>query len=423
MFNCTCLVRFQSDAADRSIDRAMQIDSEHTERHSVRRGVCEVNIGFDDPAMDRRGEAVGSTRKRALARMLLARYAEPGYTYRVRFGSYEEIVYLSKEMKERYEDYQILFRVSGSTFGSRSVVEERKYSIEDVLFGYVFKTVEELEQAGRYRGKGRKHWVGRYRFNYDNVWRVERCDSSQRPMDLDICAVDGANDALKCFEQVSGARGLFADSDRGVSPTTVIRPVFEKPPEEVAKVIYSIMSKVHGSLDNKDTYVISPLEKVEKKLKEGMFAFLAVDMTDSSEDSNVLGLKGKVVGFATFQKPLDPADNYGYDIGLSEDEAKQVLMVDSVAVLPKYRGQSLQKRFLALGEEVGAWKDCRIFIATVDPRNSYSLNNFIYAGYKRVKLVYAYKGRPREILVKRHRDSFGKSPVDSLPQQNSSKSK
>lgn len=50
---------------------------------------------------------------------------------------------------------------------------------------------------------------------------------------------------------------------------------------------------------------------------------------------------------------------------------------------------------------------CKIFIATVDPRNTYSIMNFIDAGYRRLKIIRTYGGKPREIFVKRFRDSFG----------------
>lgn len=418
MHNCTCMVRFQSDAADRSIDRATEIDSVHVEHHNERRGVCEVNIGFDDVELDRMGEAVGSTRKRALARMIVARYAEAGYTYRVRFGSYEEIVKLSKEMKRKYEDYQILFRVSGSTSGSRSVMLERKYSIDDVLIGFVFKTVEEVDRSGSYVGRGASRWSGRYRYNYGNVWRVERCNPTRRPMDIDICAVESAAEARECFELVQDSQGaLFSDNERPVSSTAVIylaRDIFT---DELAERIYSVMARVHESLSNKDTYVISPKKRIAEKLKTGMFALVACDQPKvsvlaESEDGTPIRIKNdapdltKIVGFATFEHPDDPSNNYGYDIGLSEHEVSQVLMVDSMAVLPEFRGQGLQRRFLAVGEEIGVQRGYRIFIATVDPRNSYSLLNFVRSGYKRVKIVSAYGGKPREILVKRFRDSF-----------------
>lgn len=406
MHNCTCLVRFQSDAADRSIDQAMEIDSEHVEHHEARRGVCEVNLGFDDARQDFHGEAVGSVRKRTLARMLLAHYADAGYTYRVRFGSYEELVYLSEELKQKYSDYQILFRVTGIASNSRHVLLEKKYRIEDVLFGFVFKTPEEV--IGLRRSSHSNDVVARrYGYNFDNAWRVEACHSTFRPIDMDVTGVDSSIGAMRCFERIgTGSSISFTDSGRPVSPTAQISMGSKGREGEYAHEIYEVMSKVYESLNNKDTYVTSTEEKVKEKLESDSFACMArVEDDISSADCD--GGGAKLVGFTIFQRPSHSADNYGYAVGLSEAEASEVLMIDSVAVLPQYRGQGLQRRMLALGEEEGARMGCRIFIATVDPRNAYSLMNFINAGYRRLKIIRTYGGKPREILVKRFRDSFG----------------
>lgn len=403
MHNCTCLVRFQSDAADRSIDQALEIDSEHMERHEARRGVCEVNLRFDDVRQDFHGEAVGSVRKRTLTRMLLAHYAEAGCTYRVRFGSYEELVYLSEELKQKYSDYQILFRVTGVASNSRNVLLEKKYGIEDVLFGFVFKTPEEvigLKRVSRTDGTVAR----RYGYNFDNAWRVEACHSTFRPIDMDVTGVDSSIGAMRCFVRIgTGSSISFIDSDRPVSPTARIYMGSKGHEGEYAHEIYEVMSKVYESLNNKDTYVTSTEEKVKEKLKSDSFACMARVKDDFSGSGGNM----KLVGFTIFQKPSHSADNYGYAIGLSEAEASEVLMIDSVAVLPQYRGQGLQRRMLAIGEEEGARMGCRIFIATVDPRNAYSLANFIDAGYRRLKIIRTYGGKPREILVKRFRDSFG----------------
>lgn len=409
MHNVTCLVRFQSDAADRSIDQAMEIDSEHEEHHTARRGVCEVNLGFDDVRQDINGEAVGSARKRALALMLLAEHGEAGCTYRVRFGSYEEIIHLTKDLIKKYADYHILFRVTGTTVNGRNVLVEKKYSIGDVLFGYIYKVPEEVEGArGLTRDGGAT--LKRYKYNYDNAWRVETCLRGFRPIDYDIMGVVTEIGAKRCIECIGKGENRFLDASRKVSRTATIRREYADYLREedcyfkdVARDIFGIMSKVHEALDNKDTYVISTEDKIVEKLSIDAFAYLAYV---GGEDGSDVERKGKPVGFAIFQRPRNPVDNFAYSLGMSENEADKVLMIDSVAVLPEFRGQNLQRRLLALGEEEGIREGCRIFIATVDPRNKFSLNNFIAAGYHRIKIVRVYGGKPREILVKRFRDSF-----------------
>lgn len=404
MFDVTCLVRFQSDMADRSIDRAMDIDSRHEEHHVTRRGVCEVNLGFDDVTQDSKGESVGSARKHALALMVLARYAEAGHTYRVRFGAYEEIVRFTKALKERYSEYHILFRVAGTTTNSRKVLLEKKYKVDDIPFGFIFKTPEEVigivDDA--------RPWRKLYKYNYSNVWSVEKCDRSKRPIDYDITGVDSSVGARRCIKLIDDGSPLVFDDGRAVSATAKIWSDRGMNKYIEAKLIFDVMSQVHETLNNKDTYVIIDEEGIRRKLEEDTFAFLTWDTTvEVAKEERKLGMKGKLVGFAMFQVPkARKKDNFGYVLGLSEGEAKKVMMVDSVAVLPAYRGQGLQKRLIALGEERGIRKGCKIFIATADPRNRHSIDNFIQAGYRRTKIVRAYGGKPREILVKRYWDSF-----------------
>lgn len=166
---------------------------------------------------------------------------------------------------------------------------------------------------------------------------------------------------------------------------------FEKASLKDAETIAELMLVAQEAAPCKDFYVVSSLSRVEWKLRNNSFAYLAKDGKE-------------VVGFYIFEMPgLDPNENPGYDIGLGEDELKRVLCMDSVAVLPEYRGLGLQRRMAELGEREGIRRGSDIFMATADPRNTPSVRNFILDGYDivLVKENYYSEGIPRALFLKR----------------------
>lgn len=158
-----------------------------------------------------------------------------------------------------------------------------------------------------------------------------------------------------------------------------------------ARAIADLMVEVRDGLANPEYYVISDLERVQWKLTENSYAYLAYDGE-------------KLVAFHIFMMPgLDPEENLGYEIDLSEDELRRVACLDSVAVLPGYRGRGLQRHLMKLGEQEALKRGLDIFMATVDPRNTPSLKNFLDAGYGIAAMrEHMYEqGLPRAILLKR----------------------
>ncbi|WP_158095336.1 GNAT family N-acetyltransferase [Collinsella sp. An2] len=165
----------------------------------------------------------------------------------------------------------------------------------------------------------------------------------------------------------------------------------EKASLKDAETIAELMFIAQEAASCKDFYVVSGLSRVEWKLQNNSFAYLAKDGE-------------KVVGFYIFEMPgLDSNENLGYDIGLGEDELKRVLCMDSVAVLPEYRGLGLQRKMADLGEREGMRRGYDIFVATADPRNTPSVRNFIFGGYDivLVKESYYSEGVPRALFLKR----------------------
>lgn len=158
-----------------------------------------------------------------------------------------------------------------------------------------------------------------------------------------------------------------------------------------APQIAQLMLTAQGDCPCKDFYVASSLERVEWKLRTNSFAYLAKD-------------GDRVAAFYIVEMPgHDCEENLGCELPLSDDELRRVACMDSVAVDSGYRGRGLQRRLASLCEAEALRRGYDIFLATVDPRNTPSLRNFIADGYD-VTLVregFYVEGVPRALLMKR----------------------
>lgn len=108
---------------------------------------------------------------------------------------------------------------------------------------------------------------------------------------------------------------------------------------------------------------------------------------------------GGIVGFLIVRYPGDAEDNLGRDIGLGPEELDSVFHIESVAILPEYRGHGLQRCLVAEGEAIAARDGRRFALATVSPVNRYSLDNMLVLGYSIVTTCPKY-GSTRHILRK-----------------------
>ena len=107
-----------------------------------------------------------------------------------------------------------------------------------------------------------------------------------------------------------------------------------------------------------------------------------------------------VAGILLTTFPGDSEENLGRDIGLPESELMLVAHMDSVAILPEYRGAGLQKRLMQHAEQELAEQGYRYFMCTVHPENRYSRQNIIKQGFKPVKTALKYGGYQREIFLR-----------------------
>ena len=185
-------------------------------------------------------------------------------------------------------------------------------------------------------------------------------------------------------------RGILSDSFKHVATQWGKLSVRRARDADVQN-IFDLMVKAQKLAKCSDFYVISDIPRIRRKLEGDSVAYVAYD-------------GDRLAAFYICIVPgLDETENIGYDVGLSEDELKRVLCMDSVAVDPEYRGRGLQRRLAKLGEEEGLKRGLNIFIATVDPRNTHSLINFLLDGYEivLVKEGYYTPGVPRAVVMKR----------------------
>lgn len=126
-----------------------------------------------------------------------------------------------------------------------------------------------------------------------------------------------------------------------------------------------------------DFFLISDLPRVRRKLQNpDGFGYVV------EADGGACG-QGRIVGYYLFQK-LSAVFDAGLALraGIKDDDLARAIEMDSVAILPPWRGLGLQRRLEALGEEEAARRGCRHLVATVHPDNRYSLDNFLAAGFK-----------------------------------------
>ena len=90
----------------------------------------------------------------------------------------------------------------------------------------------------------------------------------------------------------------------------------------------------------------------------------------------------RVAGVFDYITPGLAPFNYGYDLGLAEEELLRVINMDSAAVHPEYRGQRLQQRLMEAVQREIAAMGSRILLCTIHPDNVYSLNNALQQGYR-----------------------------------------
>lgn len=123
-----------------------------------------------------------------------------------------------------------------------------------------------------------------------------------------------------------------------------------------------------------------------------------------------LNSKGKIIGvlvneneliaIGVFIKNGYDEHNYGYDINIKGDELLKVGQIESTIVLPRFRGNKLQKLICKYLEKIAKDNSIEILCATASPYNKFSVNTFLDLGYEIKADKLKYGGLRRYVLVK-----------------------
>lgn len=108
----------------------------------------------------------------------------------------------------------------------------------------------------------------------------------------------------------------------------------------------------------------------------------------------------EIAGIFLTMIPEDSPENLGLDVNLPAKELHKVVHMESVSVLPAYRGHKLQRRLMEFAENDLKSTGHYYLFCTIHPDNKYSMNNALSLDYQVMKVCEKYGGYLRAILMK-----------------------
>ncbi|WP_068501230.1 GNAT family N-acetyltransferase [Paenibacillus kribbensis] len=163
--------------------------------------------------------------------------------------------------------------------------------------------------------------------------------------------------------------------------------LIEKADDKHMQSIYEIMCQIDKEIHDRNYFVTDDLEYVKEHISEEGFTLLAWDQSN-------------VAGFLIVDTAGEKEGHLGYDLHWSAEKIRTSAVMNSVCILPRYRGFGLQQALLKQGEATLIAMGFSSFLATVYPSNSHSLHNFLHQGYKIGDTKLKYGGVMRHILYK-----------------------
>ncbi len=157
--------------------------------------------------------------------------------------------------------------------------------------------------------------------------------------------------------------------------------------QALANVIHTVWEKI----ENKDWFVADHADFIH----------------DLLQHQNGIGYKamvkesGIIAGVFVVTFPGRQEENLGWDMGLPEEELEKVAHMESVAILPEYRGNGLQYALMQAAEKELRQRGYGYLMCTIHPENVYSKENAIRQGYEVVMTKEKYGGLVRDILLKK----------------------
>lgn len=157
------------------------------------------------------------------------------------------------------------------------------------------------------------------------------------------------------------------------------------------QALADVIQTVWKGIERKDWFVADEPECIRCLLKEEKG--IAFKVTEKNS-----GAMAGVLIVAMYGKG---EENLGHDVGLPKEDLDTVAHVESVAVLPEYRGFKLQDSLMQEAERELASSGFRYLMCTIHPDNIYSKANAASQGYKVAMTKEKYGGYIRDILMKK----------------------
>lgn len=157
------------------------------------------------------------------------------------------------------------------------------------------------------------------------------------------------------------------------------------------QALADVIQTVWKGIERKDWFVADEPDSIRCLLEEEKgIAFKAIEKNS-----------GAMAGVLIVAMYENGEENLGNDIGLPKEELSAVAHMESIAVLPAYRGLKLQDSLMQEAEKELALRGFRYLMCTVHPENIYSKANAASQGYKIVMTKEKYGGYIRNILMKK----------------------
>ncbi|MBS6184190.1 MAG: GNAT family N-acetyltransferase [Clostridium celatum] len=153
--------------------------------------------------------------------------------------------------------------------------------------------------------------------------------------------------------------------------------------------IMELQKIIIDGLENKELYADTEREEFEDYIKKNGKILGCVTEDD------------ELIAMGVYAKKGYYKSNYGYDIGLENEELLKVGQIESTVVKEEYRGNKLQKIICEELEKIAVKEDTKILCATASPYNEFSVNTFKNLGYEIKKDKLKYGGLRRYVLAKR----------------------
>lgn len=156
--------------------------------------------------------------------------------------------------------------------------------------------------------------------------------------------------------------------------------------EEAVRLVRNTAEK----MKEKSWFVAESLEEFDRWMRKDQgWLYVAKDCSS-----------GQLAGMFFVVLPGMEEENLGYDIGMQGRQLYECAIMDTVVVLPEYRGMHLQYEMMQTAERKLRKEGYRYLLCTVHPENKFSRENVKRQGYKKMLTKEKYGGFLRDIWMK-----------------------